>query len=121
NRQSPGFELYITELSSGRTDRVLPGIPILDFDVARDERQVAFTTERDGESQVWLASLDRRSAPRQLVAPADHVSFTGGNEIVFRFLGQHVNYLHRMRLDGTTSEAVTNLAILQKFAMSPDG
>jgi serine/threonine protein kinase len=121
NPQSPGFELYMTELSSGKTDRVLPGVAILDFDVSRDERQVAFTTERNGESQIWLASLDRHSAPRQLAASADHVSFAGSAEIVFRFLGEHVNYLHRMRLDATTSEAITNLALLQKFTVSPDG
>ena len=46
---------------------MLRGVAIIDFDVSRDERQVAFTTERNGESQIWLAALDRASAPRQMV------------------------------------------------------
>ncbi len=54
-------ELRVVDLASGKTDSVLPGVSVSDYDVSRDEKEVTFTTtETDGLSQIWLASLDRR-------------------------------------------------------------
>ncbi len=49
---------------------------MLDYDISRDEREVVFTTSgSDGERQVWLESLDRRSAPLQIARQADQAAF----------------------------------------------
>ncbi len=65
-------ELWSKDLASGKTERLLPGQSVRGFDISLDETEVAFTTESEaGESQIWLAPLDRRSAPRQIAAGAD--------------------------------------------------
>jgi len=103
-RQNPrfvDFELCMTDLSSGATEHVLPGLVVLDFDISRDERQVAFTTRRNDEPEIWLASLDHRSAPRPVVTSADRVSISPQGDLLFRSLDTHVNYLQRIKQDGT--------------------
>ena len=121
NPRSADFELCVTDLRSGSTEHVLPGFSVFDFDVSRDERQVAFTTHRDGESQVWLASLDRRTAPREIASPADRVSLLPDGDLLYRSLSTHVNYLNRIRQDGTGRETVMKEPILQKFSVPHDG
>ena len=59
-------ELRSVDLGSGRTESVLPGVSVADYDISRDEKEVAFTTAEDGgERNIWLAGLDRRTPPRQ--------------------------------------------------------
>src|ERR1700674_2489713 len=55
-------ELRSVDLGSGKTDSVLPGVSVTDYSISRDEKEVAFTTtDSDGATQIWLASLDRRT------------------------------------------------------------
>ena len=115
-------ELTMVDVASGRTDRLLPDSSVLDYDISRDQRQVVFTTTADGgERQIWMASLDRSSAPRLIVREADEPAFAGSGRIVFRSLVGHVNFIERMSLDGKTRERVTNVPIVEIRAVSPDG
>jgi len=115
-------ELTVVDIASGRTDRLLPDFSVLDYDISRDERQVVFTTTGGGgERQVWLASLDRRSAPRQIARQADQAVFVDSAHIVFRSLEGHVNFINRISGDGKARERVTSQPIVELRGVSSDG
>ena len=79
------------------------------------------TKESGGVSQIWLASVDRRTAPRQIAQGGDQVSFGGDGDVVFRKLEANTNALVRIKKDGSGSERITNTPILNKWGVSPDG
>ena len=85
-------ELRSVDLASGKTDSVLSGVSVTDYDMSRDETEVAFTTtDIDGASQIWLAPLDRRTPPRR-IADGDQVSFGAHGDLVFRSLEGTTNF-----------------------------
>jgi len=114
-------ELRSLDLGSGKSDTLLPGTSVIDFDISQDETLVAFSTP-DGpdEYSIWLASLDRRTPPRQIARNADSVSFGANGELIFRSLAEN-NALVRIKQDGTGRERITATAVLDKFGVSPDG
>jgi serine/threonine protein kinase len=115
-------ELTAVDVATGRTDRLLPDFSVLDYDISRDERHVVFTTTASGgERQVWLASIDRSTAPRQIAAQADQAAFVDDGRIVVRSLEGHVNYLHRISDDGKIRERVLDEPIVDIRGISPDG
>lgn len=60
-------DLWMADLDSGRKERLLPGLLISFYDVSPDGKRVAFAAaDADGKSRLWLASLERRFAPRKL-------------------------------------------------------
>ena len=64
---------------------MLLGVSITDYDISRDEKEVAFTTTDSlGASQIWLAPVDRRTPPREIDRGGDQVSFGPVGELVFR-------------------------------------
>jgi hypothetical protein len=114
-------ELRSVDLASGKTDNVLSGMSVTDYDLSRDEKEVAFTTtDSDGASQIWLAPLDRRTPPRR-IADGDQVSFGAQGDLVFRSLEGPRNCPARIKKDGSGREPVTSAPILEKFGLSPDG
>jgi Tol biopolymer transport system component len=114
-------ELRALDLATGKAERLLPGVSVKDFDVSADEREVAYTIDGDGESQIWLASLDRRAAPRKVTTSGDFVSFAGADELVFHELDKTKSYLARVKKDGTGRARVTETPIIDRGAVSPDG
>ena len=108
-------------IASGNSETVLPGISIADYDISRDEKEVAYsTTALNGPSKVWLASLDRRTPPREIAA-GDQVSFGADGELVFRSLEGTTTFPVRIKKDGSGREPVTTVPILEKSGVSPDG
>jgi hypothetical protein len=69
---------------------------------------------------VWIAPLDRTAPPRRLVAQADSVWFAG-NELIYRELEGHANFLGRIGRDGTGKARVVEQPVLNVVAASPDG
>jgi DNA-binding winged helix-turn-helix (wHTH) protein/Tol biopolymer transport system component len=115
-------ELRSVDLDSGRTDVVLPGVSVADYDISPDEMEVAFTTEESGgERNIWLATLDHRTPPRQIAQAGDQVSFGADGGIIFRSLDEKTNGLIRIKKDGKDREQITKLPVLEKSAVSPDG
>jgi serine/threonine protein kinase len=114
-------ELRSVDLASGKSDSVLPGVSVMDYDMSRDETEVAFTTIDNDESQIWLASLDRRTPPRRIARGADEVSFGVNGDLVFRSLDEKMDTLVRIRKDGSRREPLTTVPILEKGSVSPDG
>jgi Tol biopolymer transport system component len=118
---TPVGELRRVDLTTGKSDVLLPGMPVLDYDISRDEKNVVFTTVSNGEPQIWLAPLDRRAAPRKITQPGDQVSFGSGAELVFRVREKQLNFLYRVRSDGNGREQIGSSPILYKWGISPDG
>jgi serine/threonine protein kinase/Tol biopolymer transport system component len=115
-------ELRSLNLSSGKSDTLLPGISVTDFDISRDEKLVAFSANDGPErtSTIWIASLDRGSPPRQIARDGDAVSFGAEGELIFRSLAEN-NRLVRIKQDGTGREPIKSPPVLDKFGVSPDG
>jgi Tol biopolymer transport system component len=119
---APAGELRVVDLASAKTDSVLPGMAVTDYEVSRDGREVAFTTtDSGGEPQMWLAPVDRRSSPRQIARSGDQPSFGASGDVFFRLKDKNVNFLYRMKKGGTERERVVDKPILIKFGVSPDG
>ena len=78
------------------------------------------TTNADGQSQIWLAPLDRRTPPRLIVEAGDQVSFGAPGELIFRSLAKG-NALARIKTDGTGFERIPTASFLEKGDVSPDG
>jgi hypothetical protein len=97
----------------------LPGVPVLDFDLSQDGRQVAFTDRNGLDSQIFIAPLDGSAPPRPVVRGGDRVSFGRPGELIFRQFGSRFNYLARVKTDGTGSEHI--IPILEMGFVSPDG
>ena len=114
-------EMWMVDLTSARRDRVLPGMAVEDFEVSPDETEVAFTRRLPGgQSEVWLASLDRRSAPRRVMSAADQVSFGANGQLIVRALGDRSNSLMRVAKDGADRRQIARV-IVEKQRTSPDG
>jgi hypothetical protein len=100
---------------------LLPGVSIEAYDVSRDETEVVYTTkQRDGTSQMWLAALDRRTAPRQIGTGGDQVSFGADGGVIFRSLLEN-NALVWIRKDGSNRRTIKSPSVLDKLDVSPDG
>jgi eukaryotic-like serine/threonine-protein kinase len=114
-------DLRSVDLASGKSDIVLSGQSVTAFVISRDEKEVAFTTmDSGGESQIWLAPLDRRTPPRLIARAGDQVSFGPPGELIFRSLGEN-NALVRIKTDGTGRQRIPTGSVLEKREVSPDG
>jgi Tol biopolymer transport system component/predicted Ser/Thr protein kinase len=113
-------ELWRRDLLSGKSDPVLTGQHIVDYDVSRDEARVAFTVLMGGESQIFLAAADRSSPPRLVVRGGDMVSL-GARELTFRQLGDRANYLARVQEDGSGLNRILEARVAEAGNVSPDG
>jgi eukaryotic-like serine/threonine-protein kinase len=78
-------ELRVTDLDSGRTEAVLPGVSVSEFDISPDGQRVAFAAlDAEGNSHVWVAPLDRRTPPKQLTSSvARQPDFGPGGDVYF--------------------------------------
>ncbi|HEY2464897.1 MAG TPA: winged helix-turn-helix domain-containing protein [Steroidobacteraceae bacterium] len=114
-------ELWRVDVASGRRQSLLAGLAINGYNISADEQQVVFTTLRDGASQIWIAPLDRHAAPSLLIHGGDEVAFDAAGDVFFRSLGEHANFLHRMKPDGSSNVRVLENPIVEFHAVAPDG
>jgi Tol biopolymer transport system component len=115
-------ELRSVDLASRKSDPVLTGFSATGYDISPDEKEVVFTTtDSQGSSHIWLASLDRRTAPHEIARSGDQVSFGADGDIVFRSREEKGNVLGRIKKDGSGREQIAATPILEKFGVSPDG
>jgi serine/threonine protein kinase len=114
----PG-EVWATDLKSGLSASLAPGFQSLDYDISADGRQVVMeAADREGKPQLWVASFDRQSAPRQIPHVQDRTPrFGPGGEIFFRLEG----FTYSVRTDGTGLRKALSQPTLLLFGVSPDG
>jgi hypothetical protein len=116
------IELWARDLASGKSDPILTGQKIVDYDISPDQKNVVFTVGTGSAMAIFMAAVDRGSAPRLLTKDGDSVSFTGATDVVFRQLGEKASYLARIHTDGTGLERITETPIAGKMGnTSPDG
>ena len=119
---SPRAGLAVLELSSGRTEMILPDVSVTQFDLSPSGRTVAYaSTTAGGEQEIWVAAVDRSSAPLRVVESADTVFFLDEETVVVRVLEGHANFVDRVRLDGTARARVDPAPVLQLGGVTPDG
>ena len=114
--------LCTTDLSSGRTERLLPGFSVNEYDISRDEKEVVYHTITNGESQISAGA----PRPALAAAPADseaggRVAFGREGELIFSAQDGDRNFLYRMKADGSGVERITSTPSLAQFGTSPDG
>jgi Tol biopolymer transport system component len=118
---SDGSELWRRDLLSGKSDPVLTGQRIMDYDISRDEARVAFTVHTGAESQIFLAAADRSSPPRLVVRGGDEVSF-GAGQLFFRQVGRKANYPAVVQEDGSGLTRILEAKTTTEVGgVSPDG
>jgi eukaryotic-like serine/threonine-protein kinase len=115
-------ELRVMDLASQKSDRLLPDFSIVDYAVSRDEKEVAVTTTAaDRSFEIWVAALDRRTAPRLIVQGGDNVSFGANRDLVFRSIEGHVNFMSRIGIDGQNRARISDTNVINIIRTSPDG
>jgi hypothetical protein len=131
-RTGTASELWVADLETNHAEPLLPGFPIAygvntgarshpGFDISPDGQRVAFFSHgRDGSDGLWVASLDRRSSPRQVLAvQGENAVFGSGGEIFFRKLEGSSAFLYSVREDGTGLHKAAAEPILGVFGSDP--
>jgi eukaryotic-like serine/threonine-protein kinase len=123
-------ELWSTELTTGRSERVVPGygvdgnwdLPL--YAVAKDGNRVAFAKKDEkGTSHLWIASTDHRTSPEQLASLEDEDSpmFLPHGNLIYRASEGGKNYIYTRQQDGSGREKLLGEAIIDLLAVSTDG
>jgi serine/threonine protein kinase/Tol biopolymer transport system component len=118
----PG-ELWNTNLATGETESVLPGIELTDYSISPDGTKVTYAAlGADGKSHTWVGSLERRFAPRELPTPDVFEPVYSPAGLIFsRATEGGTNYLYRMKEDGTERQKAAATPIIGLGGVSPDG
>ena len=119
----PSSELRVADLDSGHNEPVLPGFRITRYDVSADGKQVVFGALNDeNKPRLWLASLDRRFPPRQIPSASDanFPVFSPTGDLFFRGAEGALNFLYRMKRDGSERRKVIADPIIEFLGVSPD-
>jgi Tol biopolymer transport system component len=116
-------ELWVADVESGRNERLLPGITVSGYDISADARRIVYSIAISGqETEIWLASTDGRTPPRRLSAGTDQFPrFDPAGNIYLMAVEGNVNYLYRMKPDGTGRQKISGTPILALIRVSPDG
>jgi Tol biopolymer transport system component len=119
-------ELWVTELDANRSERLLPGFTMLNFDVSVDGKRVVFSRrEADGKIRIWLASLERRFPARRL--STSHFTetrpvFGPAGDVFFIVLEPDGGITYRMKEDGTERQRIRpDVRNVGLSGLSPDG
>jgi eukaryotic-like serine/threonine-protein kinase len=132
-RQQEGanaFELWRTELASGKSERVLPGYNFAgdadakSYSITSDGSRVVFAMKDDkGFSRLWTASTRHRGSPQPIPSQANEDSprFLANGDLVYRSIENGKNYLSMQKLDGTAKHKLLEQPVLEVHQLSPDG
>ncbi len=121
-------ELRVVDLDTGQNEAVLPGfavtgMPGAGYSISPDGRQVVVTAlDHEGKHRLWLASLDRRTPPRQLPGvEGQQPVFGPGGEIFFRGFERDSAFVYGIRSDGTGLRKVIQQPVAGVVSVSPGG
>jgi serine/threonine protein kinase/Tol biopolymer transport system component len=124
NGQSRKQELWKRDLTGGEQEKLLPGYSMQSYSVSHDGKMVAFTvSDPNGHPSIWIAPTDRSASPVQLqsATSVDSPFFLPNGDLVFRSVEKDRNYAYRVKIDGSGREKISNEAVLDLLALSPDG
>jgi serine/threonine protein kinase len=123
-------ELWRTEISTGQSERLLPGydaeigMESKNYAISADGKRVAFVRKDEkGISHLWIAPTDRRTSPRRLDSEEseDSPQFLPDGDLVYRGNRGGTNYLFTKKPDGSGERKLLSEPVLDFFSLSPDG
>jgi WD40-like Beta Propeller Repeat len=116
--RNPG-ELRIADLETGRSEPVVRGLDVLDYDISADGRQVVtWTTDSEGKSRLWLATFDHRSHPVEIPnVEGTQPRFGPDGDILFR----QGEFVYRVHPNGTRLRQAFAEPVYLLWSVSPDG
>ena len=115
-------ELWRTDVASEESERALPGISMLEFDLSDDASEVVYSSQPPGKpAQLWISRLDR-SLPPRVIAESGESSpqFGADGQILFRSFDGTNHYLEQIDRDGSERVRVVPYPIGNLFFISPD-
>jgi DNA-binding winged helix-turn-helix (wHTH) protein len=120
--RNPG-ELRIADLQSGRSEPMVRGLPVLDYDISNNGQQIVmWTTDREGKSRLWVAPFDRSSPPVQIPnVEGGHPRFGPNGDIFFQHIDGMSPFVYRVHPDGTGLVKALEEPIDLLGAVSRDG
>lgn len=121
-KRDPG-EIWAADVDTGHSERVVPGFEPLEYDISRDGKHVAMEIpDADGKPRLWLALVDRSSAPRQIAnVEGQKPIFGPGGDIFFRRQDGPSAFVYRIRPDGTGLRKALDQPAFYADDISPDG
>jgi DNA-binding winged helix-turn-helix (wHTH) protein/Tol biopolymer transport system component len=116
-----GAELWRMAVDSGKSEAVFPGVSMVAYDVSPDDKQVVYATAGSGgKSELWLAPIDRSTAPKQIGQSGETTPYFGPRgKIVFQIAEGNFNYLEQMNEDGSGRSKVVPYPITDLRGISP--
>jgi DNA-binding winged helix-turn-helix (wHTH) protein/Tol biopolymer transport system component len=119
---SSSSELWRRDLESGKSQAVLSGISMVEYDVSNDGKEVVFSTQPPGKaSQLWLAHLDGSSPPKMITSTGARAPHFGPDaQIVFQFTDGKANYIGQIKKDGSGLSKLLPYPISAFLTISPD-
>jgi hypothetical protein len=121
---APDYELWVKDLQTGKTDRVLPTYAMTDYAISHDGKKIVFSMrDQGGHSALWIAPTNRRSSPVKISSTAveDSPQFLPNGDVVFRAVESDANFLYRMKDDGTERRKLSSERVIDALTVSPDG
>ncbi|MGH9202145.1 MAG: TolB family protein, partial [Vicinamibacterales bacterium] len=115
--------LWVTDLESGQRQRLLPDFQIQHYSIAADGQRVLLVAANEqGDTPIWLASLDGRNPPTRVATTRSGIAFFGAaGEVVFAGEEHGAFFINRVKEDGSDLQKVTSTPMLFPFGVSPDG
>ena len=100
--ESPA-ELWRTDLESGKSEVVVPGVSMSEYDISPDEKDVVFSHQSTGQpSELWISALDRSAPPHRISANGESSPYFGPHgEVLFLLTEGKGFYVGAMQRDGT--------------------
>ena len=116
-----GAELWRLPVATGKGEPVLPGVHMKEYDVSADGKQVVYsTTGQNGNTQLWIAPVDRSAPPKPIGSGNERWPHFGPDgEIVFQAIEGSADYLERVNADGRDRVKVIPYSIIDIQSVSP--
>ncbi len=117
-------ELWVADLATGQSEHLLPGTLISDFDISPDNKQVVFSsTDQQEVSRIWVSPLDLSSSPRLISSSGgeDEPRWSTDGYVYFRAAESKLNFLYRMKPDGSARTKVLSEPVIEFDSLMPDG
>ncbi len=127
-RRNPGSryflsgELYVADVDTGRSERLLPGLILSHYALSHDGKKLVCVPEIGGDKTgIWLADAAAVAPPRQITSNQARRAFFGApGEVVFE-AGATTRRLMRISEEGRDERLAHSQPILQLMSVSPDG
>jgi serine/threonine protein kinase/Tol biopolymer transport system component len=119
--RDPG-EVWVVDLTSGRSEPVAPGFRAFSYDISPDGRQIVMeVVDKEGKPRLWLSPLNRSAAPRQIPnIEGRECLFGSSGDIFFRRTEGASGFVYRVHTDGTGLRKALERPVLILFGVAPD-